>query len=226
METRPSPVRNYAQLPDAEKIQKAQTALEALENEPEVAEAMEPRKYTEAQKVGEGRALLEAALGSVGGQTEEAGDRLSATADQRDLLADAHALYAPLAGTARAVFRDERDVLTALGLTGKHDKSYAGRIGRMRGFITEARKADRLARFADESEVDAGELDELEAALASAEKGMTTQDRKASRSQHATGSREAAFAALTKWMLKMQGHARVVLRGKPQLLEMLGIPRR
>jgi hypothetical protein len=222
METRPSSVRNYAQLPDAEKIQKAQTALDALENEPEVDEAMEPRKYTKGEKVAEGRALLQAALDAVGGQTEEAGDRLSATADQRDLLA--HALYAPLAGTARAVFRDEREVLTALGLTGKHSKTYAGRIERMRGFIAEARKADRLARFADESEVGAGELDDLEAALTAAERGMTAQDRTASRSQHATGSRAAAFAALTKWMLKMQGHARVVLRGKPQLLETLGIP--
>ncbi|HEX8385098.1 MAG TPA: hypothetical protein VF576_02885 [Rubricoccaceae bacterium] len=226
MESSPSPDRNYAQLRDAQKIQKAQTAFDALENEPEVVEAMAPRKYTKDKKVAEGRALLQAVQDAVGGQTEETGDRLSATAGQRDLLGAAHDLYAALAGTARAVYREEREDRVALGLTGTHDMSYAGRIQRMRDFITEARKPERLARFEDESELGAAALDELEGALDTAEKGMSSQDRTASRSQHATGSREAAFAALTKWMLKMQGHARVVLRGKPQLLEMLGIPRR
>lgn len=52
---------------------------------------------------------------------------------------------------------------------------------------------------------------------------MSAQDRLSSRSQDASEGRAAAFRALRKWMMVMHGHARVVPKGRPQLLEMLGI---
>ena len=227
METPRSLSRHYSSLRASDQIQKATTALEALEHEPEIVAAMTPRKYTAPQRIAEGRALLDAVRDVVEDRTERVGDRLSATAAQNDRLAGARAVYAPLAGTARAVFQDERDVLVALGLKGKHLNSYAARIERYRAFAVEARKPARLARFAEETDdIDATDFDELEAAIDAAEAGLSEQDRKASRSQDASEGRRAAFKALEKWMLRMQGHARVVLRGRPQLLEMLGVPPR
>ncbi|HEX9952305.1 MAG TPA: hypothetical protein VGB53_11090 [Rubricoccaceae bacterium] len=220
------PARNYAQLPDADKLHKAATALDALLDEPEIAGAMTPRKYTKSGKVAEGRALLAAALAALEVQTEETGDKVLATDVQTDELGEAHGLYAALAGTARAVYMDDRAARVALGLTGTHDKSYVGRVRRMRDFVIEARKPHHLARFADESDVDAEELDTLEAALDEASARISGQDVSAIRAKGSTDGREAALAALVKWMLKMHGHARVVLKGRPDLLEMLGIPRR
>ena len=96
----------------------------------------------------------------------------------------------------------------------------------MRDFGIEARKLHPLARFADESDVDTEELDAREAALDEAGKRISAQDLEASESEGATDGREAALKALTTWMVKMHGHERVVLKGRLDLLEMLGIPRR
>lgn len=228
METPRSSDRYYTSLRESDQIQKATTALEALETEPEIVAAMTQRKYeASGTKMTEGHALLQAVRDVVKEQTEDTGDKLSATQAQNDKLAGAWAVYAPLAATARAVFRDDPDVLTALGLKGKHKKSYAARIERYRSFAVEARKPERLARFAEETnDVDVTDFDELDAALDTAVAGMTAQDLTEARSEDASERRRKAFKALAKWMLTMQGHARVVLRDKPQLLEMLGVPPR
>lgn len=217
---------SYSNLAEPRKLSVAETALTALLDEPDIVAAMTKRKY-DAKKVGAGRKLMDAAAGTLDVQSGSAGDRIAATDEQMDRLADAQALYASLAGTARAVFGDEPEAMTALGLTGTHRKTYEARLGRMRAFTVEARKPARLARFEEETDdVDATDFDALDAALAAAGAEISEQDRSTARAKGATGSREAAFAALTKWMLKMHGHARVVLRGRPDLLEMLGIPRR
>lgn len=229
MEPPRSSSRSFTQLPDADQIQKASTALAALENEPEIVAAMTLRRYEkDGRKMVEGHALLQAVRDLTDDRTEDVGDRLSATRAQNDRLAGAHAVYAPLAATARVVFRDDPDVLVALGLTGQHSNAYAARIERYRAFVVEARKPERLARITEETnDIDGADFDELEAEIEAASRGMTTQDRTESRSEDASEGRRAAFKALETWMLTMQGHARVVLRGRPQLLEMLGVsPRR
>lgn len=229
MEPTRAPNHHYSSLPDSEKIQKAITALAALETEPEIVAAMAARKYVAGEKkMNEGHALLQAARAFTDDQTEDTGNRLSATRSQNDRLADARALWAPLAATARVLFRDDPDVLAALRLKGRHSNAYAARIDRYRAFAVEARKPERLARFTDETDdIDATDFDALDAALDTAEAGMTAQDLTESRSEDTSEARRKAFKALEKWMLTMQGHARVVLRGRPQLLEMLGVsPRR
>lgn len=225
MEPPRRPARDYSSLPYADQIQKATTALAALESEPEIVAAMAARKYVAGEKkMTEGHALLQAARAYTDDQTEDEGDRLSATRAQNDRLADARAIWAPLAATARVLFRDDPDVLAALRLKGRHSNAYAARIERYRAFAVEARKPERLDRFTEETDdIDATDFDELEAALVTAEAGMTAQDRTEARSEDASEARRKAFKALEKWMLTMQGHARVVLRKRPQLLEMLGV---
>lgn len=229
MDTTRSSNRHYTRLRDSDQVQKAITALAALEHEPESVAAMAPRKYVAGEKkMNDGHALLQAVRDLTDHQTEETGDRLTATRTQTDRLAGARSLWAPLAATARVLFRDDPDVLAAMRLKGRHANSYAARMDRYRAFVVEARKPARLARFTDETDdIDGQDFDELEAAIDAAERKMAGQDRSASRAQGASESRRAAFKALEKWMLTMQGHARVVLRGRPQLLEMLGVsPRR
>ena len=229
MDTPRSSDRHYSSLRYSDQIQKATTALAALETEPEIVTAMAARKYVAGQKkMDDGHALLQAARAFTDDQTEDEGDRLSATRSQNDRLAGARAIWAPLAATARVLFRDDPDVIAALRLKGRHSNAYAARIERYRAFSVEARKPDRLARFTDETDdIDATDFDELDAAIDTAEAGMTAQDRTEARSEDTSEARRAAFKALEKWMLTMQAHARVVLRGRPQLLEMLGVsPRR
>lgn len=226
MSTSPSQTRSFPSLRASDKLVRAAGALDALVSDPTIAAAMGPRHYTEAEKVGEGRALLDALRAEMADQDAAAGDRLSATAAQRDALRDAQDLYKPLAETARVVFADDPEVLTALGLRGTFKQSYAARLERMRLFAGEARKTSRMDRLAADTEITPADLDALEAAADAAEARMTGQDAHAALSGQASDERGAAEKALDRWMLTMQGHARVVLRGTPALLERLGVPRR
>ena len=226
METTPSLNRSFPNLRTSDKIVKAAGALDALDAQPEIVAAMAPRHYTPAKLNADGRALLAAVRKEIGEQSDETGDRLTATAVQTDGLGDAHDLYKPFAETARVVFEDEPDVLTALGLTGEHKRSYAARLERMRLFVGETRKPARLSRIEADTEYRAKDLDALAAAVDAAEAGLTTQDAHDALAEQASDERTDAVRGLDKWMLKMQGHARVRLRGKRQLLEMLGVPRR
>ena len=217
---------HFVNLPDTRQLSLTETALTALLNEPDVAGAMVARKY-DAKKVAQGRALMEAAAATLDVQTGRVGDRSLATGAQAGRMRDAQALYRALAGTAKAIFRDDAEALRALGLTGEHRKTHEARLERMRGFTVEARKPERLARFTEETtDVDETDFDALDAAIAAAGKEVSAQDGSVARAKGSTDARAAAFSALEKWMLKMHGHARVVLRERPDLLEMLGIPRR
>ena len=217
---------HYTKLPDGRQLSVAERALTALLSEPDIVEAMLARTY-DSKKVGEGRALVEAAKATVDVQTGRAGDRSLATGTQSERMRDAQAHWRALSGTARAIFRDDAEALRALGLTGKHRGTYEAKLARMQAFAVEARKPERLARFTEETrDVDETDLDALEAAVVAAGKQVSVQDGSEVRAKGSTDVRAAAFSALEKWMLKMHGHARVVLRERPDLLEMLGIPRR
>ena len=225
METPSPPNRHFGSLSDADKLLTAEGALVALETEPEIIEAMTRAKYTPDGKLADGRARLVAARAAMGVQSGRVGERLEQTAEQADALERVQELYSLLAGMARAVFRKRPEVLTALGLTGEHGNSYGERIERMRLFSREARHEDRLPELVAEG-LNVRELDELDEAVDATEREIVAQDRLEAHAEHSTEGRERAFAALVDWMLDMHWHARVRLRGKPQLLEMLGIPRR
>ena len=221
METPRSSDRHFSNLPDADKMLTAKTAMDALEGEPEIAEPMALRGYTADGLLTVGRALLQAVRDSVDEQTERVGDRLEATSDQTDALGSVQALYTYLAESARTVYRKDEAALTALGLTGEHENSYAARIARMRAFVVEARKEERGSALKG-AEVTAGALDALEVSVDAAEVRLSMQDRHTGRSKGATAVRQAAFAGLTDWMLSMHGHARAKLQGREELLDVLG----
>ncbi|HEX9950804.1 MAG TPA: hypothetical protein VGB53_03480 [Rubricoccaceae bacterium] len=64
---------------------------------------------------------------------------------------------------------------------------------------------------------------DLHAALDAATDETEDQDTESAVSQDASAGRRTAFDALDAWMKTMQGHARIALADRPQLLEALGI---
>lgn len=222
METGPDPKpRSYINRRRADRLLAADGALKALDTHPVVVARMGPRGY-KPPKVAEGRALYDAALATRGAQAGSKGVRLTATAAQTAALAAAEALYRPLAASAHAVFADRRDVLAALGLTGRHSGSYGSRLDRMRLFVQEARIPERLAEF---TAVGDGpeKFDKLAAKLAEAAAGVHAQDDAQAGSEVATPKAAGAMSALDRWMITMHRHARVAFADEPQYLELLGI---
>lgn len=225
MDPMPAAPRYFSNLSDADKVVSAQTALSALAEQPEIAEAMAPRGYTKGGRLLVGHALLAAVAAAVTARTERAGDRIMKTAEQDTALDAAKALYAYLAGSARAAYLRDRPSLVALGLTGEHGGSQAEQIARMRAFAVEARKDERDATLA-EAEVTDDALDALDVTLSAATLDLSEQDTAAARAEHATAVKDAAYAGLVEWMVAMHAHARVTLKGQRPLQQMLGMPRR
>ena len=223
MSTSPSQNRSFPSLRASDKVVKAAGALKALNTNADIMEAMVPRHYTATELNAEGEAILQTFRDEMKDQDGAEGDRLSATRTQTDGLRDAHDLYKPLAATARVVFADDPEVLTALGLRGTFKQSYGARLERMRLFVSEAGKASRMDRLAAATEYRQKHLDALEAAVDEAETRMTGQDASEALSDQSTDERGDAEKALDRWMLTMQGHGRIVLRDKPALLAMLGV---
>ena len=212
---------DYASQSQSDRLQIAQTALTALADDPDIAAAMGPRGYT-ADGIAEGQALHDAVRETGTAQRAARNRRLNQTATQDAAVEAADARYRPLADTAAVLFKNRRDDLVALGLTGEHGNSLPERLDRMRDFSRTAREAGRIEAFARIDGLVA-EFDALDAAVEAAAAHAGAQDAESSTAQDTSEAKQDDFTDLDEWMETMHGHARIVLKSRPQLLEKLGV---
>lgn len=166
-----------------------------------------------------GRALYESALAAVNAARAAAGAQESASAALFEVQKEARGAYQDLAKTARAVFRGDRSTLTALGLTGNMPLSTAGFLAAARTLFENAGRQEGLAAYgygAEKLVRESAKIDAFEAADLKQEAAKGS-------AQQATREQDAALAALDAWRAQYVKIARVALRGKPQLLEKLGV---
>lgn len=211
--------REYARRSQSDRLLAAEGARVALAADADIRAAMEP-DGCDAAGIAEGQAIYEAVRAAGKTQTSSRTGRLDQTATQDSAAAEA--LYRPLAARAHVLFKERRDDLVALGLTGEHGHSIAERVDRMRDFAQTAREPERIEAF-EKVRITAKAFADLDAALDDAATHATAQDRRAGTSQDASATKTQAFAALEYWMSTMHGHARISLADCPQLLEPLGI---
>lgn len=212
---------DYGSLARADKLILVDGALKALAENPDIRAAMEPRGY-DARGRAEGQALADAVRDSTRDQGGTRTTRLRQTATQDRGVEAAETLYRPLAATAHVVFEGQPEVLTALGLSGEHSNARAARLARMRAFATEAAAPAQIEAFTRVG-IPKEAFADLLAAVEAATDDVEDQDADAAVSQDATAERVGDFDALDAWVKTMHGHARIVLAGRPQLLEALGI---
>lgn len=206
----------------AVRLHRAQVAIDnSLSNE-EIQSRVAQFGYT-LERLGEGKALYDAALQQYQEYQREHGEQLGATAHLYDIWDRADDVYIQNVRVARVAFRGNMGAFQTLDLNGRRKESLAGWLAQARQFYTNAlADADIMAglgRFGRTPEIlQAGLqlINDVEAANAD-------QEKERGEAQQKRVERDLALDEMEDWMSDYFEIARIALADKPQLLEMMGL---
>lgn len=202
----------------SDRLNAAQVAISNTLADAELQALVAGFGYT-AEKVTAGRQLYDRALAAVNAQTAAAGAQQQATAHLRAADVAARDAYQALAQVARAAFAKDKAQLAGLGLTGRMPRKTAAFLAAAYTLFANAAGVAALAAFG----YDPARLTGERAKIAALDTANQAQEAAKGDAQQATRNQDAALAALADWLAQYRKIARVALRGKPQLLEKLGI---
>jgi hypothetical protein len=205
----------------ATRLNAAQIAISNSLADGEIQPLVAAYGYSPA-KLNEGQCLYDAALAAVAAQKAAAGEQKQATEELLKAEKSARDAYQSLAKVARAIFKDDKARLTALGLTGAAPRDTAGFLVAARALFENAAAAPDLAQYGYDGE----RLIAEKAKIAAFDLANQRQEAAKGAAQQSSREQEAALTALEAWRAQYIKIARVALRGKSQLLEKIGIPAR
>jgi hypothetical protein len=178
--------------------------------------------YT-ATKIGEGKALYDAAEALHRKQKVEYGEQATATDALNAAWETANDMYMRQIKVARVAFRNERGIQGKLGIDGQRKQTIAGWLGQAKQFYTcalaEASIQATLANFG----ITVAKLTSAQELVQATEIASVTQSREKGEAQEATRIRDIALEDLYAWMRDFKQIARVALQDVPQHLEKLGV---
>jgi len=122
----------------------------------------------------------------------------------------------------RAIFKDDKARLTALGLTGAAPRATAGFLASAVSLFDNAAGAPTLAEYG----YDAERLESERAKIAAFNLSNQRQEAAKGAAQQASREQDMALTSLEAWRAQYIKIARVALRSKSQLLEKIGVPAR
>lgn len=175
-----------------------------------------------AERLAEGETLLQNAQTAVNAQKSAEGAQQQSTQELAQAEKEARDAYQSLAKVARAVFKGDKARLTALGLEGSAPKDTAGFLASSAALFENASAAAALGDYGYE----AARLDTERAKLSAFDTANQRQEAAKGAAQQATREQDFALQALDAWRAQYIKIARVALRGKPQLLEKIGVAAR
>jgi len=171
---------------------------------------------------GDGGREYEAALAAVAAQKSAAGGQRQSTQELAEAEKSARDAYQSLAKVARAIFKDDKARLTALGLTGAAPRATAGFLASAVSLFDNAAGAPTLAEYG----YDAERLESERAKIAAFNLSNQRQEAAKGAAQQASREQDMALTYLEAWRAQYIKIARVALRSKSQLLEKIGVPAR
>ena len=170
----------------------------------------------------EGKALYVAAQAPVTAQKAAAGAQRQTTQELTAAEKSARDAYQSLAKVARAIFKNDKARLTALGLTSAAPNATAEFLASAASLFDNALAAPTLAEYGYDPERLESEREKISAF------DLANQKQEAAKGAAQQASREQliALTSLDAWRAQYIKIARVALREKRQLLEKIGIPAR
>lgn len=211
------PNRTHAAI--AAELNAAQVAINNTLGDAEIKALVADFGYTTA-KLNKGKGLYTAALEAVNATKGGRGGQKGATAALKAAKFDAHDAYQSLAQVARASLSPED--LETLGLTDKEPRGTAKFIAAGYALFDNALTVAALAEFGYAADRLAAERAKIEAY----DQANQTQEAAKGTKQQTTAEKDVALADLNQWVAQYLKIAKVALRGKPQLLEKIGITAR
>ena len=168
-----------------------------------------------------GQGLLSAAVQAVAHQDEVAGRKASASVAQSKAVEGLRVAYQGCVDRARLV--GDKALLTSLGITGGTPKALAGLILAAEKFLHTVGDSPSVAAALAVRGVDAERLADLQSALVSLKATESAQETAKGDSQTATKAQNDALAALQAFVGPLNRGARIVCKGRPDLLTKLGL---
>lgn len=207
--SRRSVIAYRADTPIERRLLTAQMALDEVLADAALQAALAPRGYDQARLL-EGRALRDTAQALAQQQRARTGDQRRAKAVKEATKSQAHAFFKSQVDLARTALRDDPGAAEALDL-GVRKRSSAGWLAQAQQFYANALNdpaiLGKLATFGiTREELEQGQS-QVEAVVAGA---VTHQQRKGVK-QETTRARDAALAALDRWMQDFNAVVRVAL---------------
>jgi hypothetical protein len=189
--------------------------------EPSLATALAGFGYN-TERLRQGGALHEKALSLYQRQKGAYGDSQTASDAYAAALALARATYMRHVKVARVALEGERGSLQKLGLAGARKEAQAAQLAQAQQFYANAlfdtAILGKLSAFGITKEMLAAGQRQLDAVAQS----DSARRQRQGAARDAKRARDVALAALAGWMRDFMQVARVALRDRPQLLEMLG----
>ncbi len=205
----------------AERLNTAQAAISNSLADEEIQVLVSSYGYS-SEKLNEGKVLFESAQAAVSSQKAAAGAQRQASQKLAEAEKSARDAYQALAKVARAIFKNYKARLTALGLTGSAPRSTAEFLAAAASLFDNASGASDLAEYGYDEERLTSEREKIAAF------DLANQKQEAAKgaAQQASREQDSALTSLDAWRAQYIKIARVALRDKRQLLEKIGIPAR
>ena len=184
--------------------------------------AVLPFGYTVA-KLNAGKTLLTAAIASIDEATALAGEKQFATANVKDAFQTAKGAYQDLAKVARAIFQDQPAHLAALGLDKAMPRGMDAFALSAHTLFNSGEYTDPIREALEENGYDSTKLSPEGAKIAAFKDAREGQSTCIGNAQNAKSEQRKALKALRVWSMAFRKIARVALKDKPELLEVLGI---
>lgn len=206
----------------ASRLQAAQLAIGNTLANAEVQALVAEYGY-DAARMAEGQQLYEAAVDAVNARAVAWGAQLQATDEARAAERVARDAFQALSAVARAVFVSDPTWLVALGLTGPTPRPRYKFLTVARILFDNALASEEIGAQLARYGYDRDRLESEQAKIVILRQLDAAQDAAKAAAQQATEAQTEALDALQAWLAQYLKIARVALRGREQLLEMLGI---
>ena len=215
------PMPAYLTQPIPDRLAAVDLAVRNALAEPDLLAALTPWSY-DAVKLGAGQALHDAALALHLDADRERGEAVSATAALHDARDAAHTTYMQHVKVARVALTDpglQRD----LGLDGPREKALLGWLDQARNFYRSALAKPDVVTALTPFGMDAITLQAGADAVDAVYTVRNAREDESGEAQTSTEQRDAALAAMDRWMGDFLRVARVAFEDEPQQLERLGV---
>jgi len=193
----------------------AQVAIDTVMSDSGLQAIMAAYGY-DAARMREGQALREQALALYQQQRAALGDRFAATDVRASTHAQAHAVYMRHVAVARVALRGDRGAAQTLDLATSRKRTHAGWLIQAQQFYANAlgdsATLPKLAAYG----LGRDQLADAQRMIAAVAGGLVAQQATKDTAQALTKDRDAALAALNRWMRDFRAIARVALADQPQ----------
>lgn len=209
-------------LPIDQTIANANVAITNALATPDIQASLTEWGY-DADRIQEGKQLLDALMTVQDALQQELGEQYAATEQLSDVRAGAHETYSAYVKVARIALRERPDARQALRLDEPRRRAFAAWYEQARTFYANAVAREGVLEALGTFNITREKLEGGRDAMESVMKAKEMQEREKGDVDRAYVTRDEALDALDDWMSDFLTVARVALADDAQLLEKMGL---